>query len=87
LARKIAKSPLIEKALAEGKAGWSKAYRMVKLADATDEVLSLESAMPLSVRELDRRLRKNLARLRARLRRVRRSRPLSVCAGEGGTAL
>jgi hypothetical protein len=60
LARKVKEHPKIEQALAEGKLGWAKAYRIVRLASAEDEVMSLESAMSLSVRELDRRIRKKL---------------------------
>jgi hypothetical protein len=60
LARKIKKYPQIQQALAEGKIGWSKAYRICRLAEAEDELLSLESAMSMTVRELDRRIRKGL---------------------------
>jgi hypothetical protein len=60
LARKVKKYPQIQQALAEGKIGWTKAYRICRLADAEDELLSMESAMSMTVRELDRRIRKGL---------------------------
>jgi hypothetical protein len=68
LARKIKEYPQVEQALAEGKIGWAKAYRIVRLASAEDEVLSLESAMSMSVRELDRRIRKRLDDVVTKLR-------------------
>jgi hypothetical protein len=68
LAKKIKKYPQIQKALAEGKIGWTKAYRICRLADAEDELLSLESAMSMTVRELDRRIRKGLDGVTTKLR-------------------
>jgi hypothetical protein len=40
LARKVKNYPQIQKALAEGKVGWTKAYRICKLAEAEDQKMS-----------------------------------------------
>jgi hypothetical protein len=60
LARKIKDLPQIAQALADGEIGWTKAYHISRVATPENEVMWLESAMSLSVRELERRIKNNL---------------------------
>ena len=50
------KLPQLKKALEEGKLGWTKASRVARVATSEDEAMWLDSALSLSVRELDRKI-------------------------------
>jgi hypothetical protein len=68
LARRIKDLPQIAQALAEGKIGWTKAYHISKVAKQEDEVMWLESAMSMSVRELEQRIKRKLDDVVTKLR-------------------
>ncbi len=46
----------LRKALEEGRLGWTKASRIARVATSGDEAMWLDSALSLSVRELDRKI-------------------------------
>jgi hypothetical protein len=57
LGYKLQHLPRLRKALAEGRLGWSKATRVARMAATDeDETMWLDSALSLSVRELDRKI-------------------------------
>jgi len=56
LARQLRRLPRIKKALAEGRLGWTKVSRIARVASEEDETMWLDSALSLSVRELDRKI-------------------------------
>ncbi len=57
LARRLKRLPHLAEALASGKLGWTKAVKVAEVATAEDEVMWVESAFRLSVRELERKIR------------------------------
>jgi len=57
LARRLKRLPHLAEALASGKLGWTKAVKVAEVATAQDEVMWVESALRLSVRELERKIR------------------------------
>lgn len=57
LAKKLQELPKIRAALTEGKIGWCKASRIASRATRDNETMWLDSALSLSVRELDRRIK------------------------------
>jgi len=56
LAQQLQRLPRIKEALAQGRLGWSKASRVARVATSEDEAMWLDSALSLSVRELDRKI-------------------------------
>lgn len=56
LGRKIEALPQIREALANGKLGWTKAARVAAVATSENEAMWLESALALTVRDLERRI-------------------------------
>jgi hypothetical protein len=56
LAQKLRRLPRIKQALGEGRLGWTKASRIARVATPEDEVIWLDSALSLSVRELDQKI-------------------------------
>ena len=56
LAQNLERLPQLRKALEEGKLGWTKASRIARVATTEDETMWLDSALSLSVRELDRKI-------------------------------
>ena len=56
LAQQLQKLPRIKEALAQGRLGWTKASRIARFATTEDEAMWLDSALSLSVRELDRKI-------------------------------
>jgi hypothetical protein len=56
LGRKIESLPKIREALASGKLGWCKAARVAAVATTDNEAMWLESALALSVKDLERRM-------------------------------
>jgi hypothetical protein len=63
LGRKVQELPQIREALRSGKLGWCKATRIAAVATKQDETTWLDSALALSVAELDRRLRDGTDRM------------------------
>jgi len=57
LGRKIEELPKIRAALQSGKLGWCKATRLASVANRDNEVMWLESALSLTVRQLERRIK------------------------------
>ena len=57
LGRKLKHLPHLAEALASGKVGWTKAARVAQVANPENELMWVESALSLSVRELERRIR------------------------------
>ena len=56
LAQQLRRLPRVKEALADGRLGWTKASRIARVATTEDEVMWLDSALSLSVRELDRKI-------------------------------
>ena len=56
LAQQLRRLPQIREALGQGRLGWTKASRIARVATPEDEVMWLDSALSLSVRELDRKI-------------------------------
>jgi hypothetical protein len=56
LAQQLQRFPRIKEALAQGRLGWTKASRIARVATSEDEVMWLDSALSLSVRELDQKI-------------------------------
>jgi hypothetical protein len=56
LAQQLRRFPRIKEALAQGRLGWTKASRVARVATTENEVMWLESALSLSVRDLDRKI-------------------------------
>ena len=56
LGQKLRDLPQLRKALEEGRLGWTKASRIARVATSEDEAMWLDSALSLSVRELDRKI-------------------------------
>ncbi|MGH9462557.1 MAG: HNH endonuclease, partial [Vicinamibacteria bacterium] len=56
LAQQLRRLPRIKEALAQGRLGWTKASRIARVATTEDEVMWLDSALSLSVRELDQKI-------------------------------
>ena len=56
LAWQLQRLPRIKKALVEGRLGWTKVSRIARVASEEDETMWLDSALSLSVRELDRKI-------------------------------
>ena len=54
--RKIEHLPKIRAALASGKLGWCKASRLASVAAPENDVMWLESALSLTVRQLEQRV-------------------------------
>jgi len=67
LAFSLQKLPELRAALAEGRLGWSKATKIAQVASPQDEVRWLDSALSLSVRELEQRIREGMGRDGARI--------------------
>jgi hypothetical protein len=67
LGRKLKDLPEIREALKTGKLGWCKASRIASVASRQDETLWLDSALSLSVQELDRRIKDGTDRLSSTL--------------------
>jgi hypothetical protein len=63
LGRKVKELPAIREALRSGKLGWCKATRIASVATRQDETTWLDSALSLSVAELDKRLRDGTDRM------------------------
>ena len=57
LARRLKRLPHLAEALASGKLGWTKAVKVAEVATREDELTWVESALRLSVRELERKIR------------------------------
>ena len=57
LGAKLKRLPQLRDALVSGKIGWCKATRIAAVATAEDEAMWLDSALSISVQELDRRIR------------------------------
>jgi hypothetical protein len=57
LGRKIERLPKIREALVNGKIGWCKASRIASVAAPENEVMWLDSALSLSVKQLERRIK------------------------------
>lgn len=57
LGRKLKELPRLREALRSGKIGWCKATRIASVASREDEAMWLDSALALSVQELDRRIK------------------------------
>ena len=56
LGRRLERLPKLREALASGKIGWCKASRIAPVAHPEDEAMWLESALSLTVRELEKRI-------------------------------
>ena len=56
LAQRLQRLPRVKEALAQGRLGWTKASRIARVATTEDETMWLDSALSLSVRELDRKI-------------------------------
>jgi len=56
LGQQLRRLPRIKEALAQGRLGWTKASRIARVATTEDEAMWLDSALSLSVRELDRKI-------------------------------
>jgi 5-methylcytosine-specific restriction endonuclease McrA len=56
LAQQLRRLPRVKEALAQGRLGWTKASRIARVATTEDEVMWLDSALSLSVRELDQKI-------------------------------
>ena len=56
LGQNLERLPQLKKALEEGRLGWTKASRVARVATSEDEAMWLDSALSLSVRELDRKI-------------------------------
>ena len=56
LGQSLERLPQLKKALEDGKLGWTKASRVARVATSEDETMWLDSALSLSVRELDRKI-------------------------------
>jgi len=56
LGQQLRRLPRIREALAQGRLGWTKASRIARVATTEDEAMWLDSALSLSVRELDRKI-------------------------------
>ena len=56
LGQQLRRLPRIKEALAQGRLGWTKASRIARVATTEDEVMWLDSALSLSVRELDKKI-------------------------------
>jgi hypothetical protein len=56
LARKLEHLPQITAALKEGRIRWFKAYKIASIAQPDNEVMWLESALSMAVRDLDRKI-------------------------------
>jgi hypothetical protein len=68
LGAKLKRLPKIREALAQGRIGWSKASKVATVATAEDEAMWLDSALSLSVRALDRKLREDTDDIGVKLR-------------------
>jgi hypothetical protein len=68
LGRKVQDLPQIREALRSGKLGWCKATRIASVATRQDETMWLDSALSLSVAELDRRIQDGTDRMASMLR-------------------
>ena len=67
LAFSLQKLPELRAALADGRLGWSKATKIAQVATPQDEVRWLDSALSLSVRELEQKVREDMGRDGARI--------------------
>jgi hypothetical protein len=63
LGRKVKELPELRAALQSGKLGWCKAARVASVAKREDETTWLDSALSLSVQELDRRIKDGTDRM------------------------
>jgi hypothetical protein len=63
LGRKLKELPELRAALQKGELGWCKAVRVASVAKREDETTWLDSALSLSVQELDRRIKDGTDRL------------------------
>jgi hypothetical protein len=68
LAQQLRRLPRIKEALAQGRLGWTKASRIARIATTEDEVMWLDSALSLSVRELDRKINEGRDAVGVRIR-------------------
>ena len=68
LGQQLQKLPQIKEALAQGRLGWTKASRIARVATTEDEALWLDSALSLSVRELDRKINEQRDTMGVRIR-------------------
>jgi HNH endonuclease len=67
LGRKVKSLPQLREALRSGKLGWVKATRIASVACREDESVWLDSALSLSVQELDRRIKDGTDRMASML--------------------
>ncbi len=63
----LQKLPELRAALAEGRLGWSKATKIAQVATPQDEVRWLDSALSMSVRDLEQKIREDMGRDGARI--------------------
>lgn len=68
LGTKLKRLPKIREALASGKLGWSKAAKVAAVATSEDEAMWLDSALSLSVRALERKIREDMDDVGVKLR-------------------
>lgn len=68
LVRKLENLPQITKAFEEGKLRWFKAHRIASVAKPEDEVMWLESALSMAVKDLDRKIRNEVGVTYTKLR-------------------
>ncbi len=59
LGRKLKQLPQLREAMADGRIGWTKASKVASVAKPEDEGMWLDSALSLSVRALDRKIRED----------------------------
>jgi len=57
LGRKLKRLPKLRAAMAEGRIGWSKASKVARVAQPEDEAMWVDSALSLSARALERKIR------------------------------
>jgi len=67
LGTKLKRLPHLAEALASGKLGWTKAVKVAEVATPEDEAMWVDSALSLSVRELERRIRDGVPRTGGRI--------------------
>jgi HNH endonuclease len=67
LGRKVKELPQLRAALASGKLGWVKATRIAAVASREDEAMWVDSALSLTMQELDRRIKDGTDRMASML--------------------
>lgn len=68
LGLKLRQLPKLTAALADGRIGWTKAVRVARVANKDDEAMWIDSALSLSVRQLDRKLQEDTDGLGVKVR-------------------